>query len=109
MTDERFAAAFVAMAPDADPAKHRSVIETPLYRSISVLVRDESQAQEVCADLIRKEGVRSFILRPGFTNAGIGRSSEALGPDVSINVARGDGPSNAIARKELERAGFLKK
>jgi len=107
MSEEKFAAAFVAMTPDADPAKHRSAIETPLYRSISVLVRDESQALKVCADLIRKEGVSSFILCPGFTNAGIGRLAEALGPGISINVARGDGPSNAVARQAMERAGFF--
>ncbi len=108
MTDDRFVAAFVAMTPDADPAKHRSVIETPLYRLISVLVRDEKQAEEVCGDLVRTEGVSSFILCPGFTNKGIGRLSEALGPGISINVSRGDGPSNAVARQAMEKAGFLK-
>ena len=109
MTDERFVTAFVAMSPDADPAKHRSVIETPLYRLISVLVKDESEAVKVCGDLIKKEGVSSFILCPGFTNKGIGKLSEVLGPGISINVARGDGPSNSVTRKEMERAGFFKK
>lgn len=109
MTDDRFVAAFMAMTPDADPAKHRSVIETPLYRLISVLVRNEDEAAKVCADLVRKEGVSSFILCPGFTNNAIGRLSEALGPGISINVARGDGPSNAIARQAMERAGFFNK
>ncbi len=108
MTDERFVAAFVAMTPDADPAKHRSVIETPLYRLISVLVRHEKEAEKVCLDLVRTEGVSSFILCPGLTNAGIGRLSEALGPGISINVARGDGPSNAVARQAMEKAGFFK-
>ena len=109
MTDDRFVAAFVAMTPDADPAKHRSVIETPLYRLISVLVKDESEAVKVSEDLIKKEGVSSFILCPGFTNKGIGKLSEVLGPGISINVARGDGPSNSVTRKEMERAGFFKK
>lgn len=109
MTDVRFVAAFMAMTPDADPEKHRSVIVTPLYRLISVLVRDEDEAVKVSRQLVEKERVSSFILCPGFSNGGIGRLSEALGPGISINVARGDGPSNAVARQAMERAGFFKK
>jgi len=108
MSDDRFVAAFVAMTPDAGP-EHRSVIETPMYRLISVLVRDEHQAERVCVDLVDREGVSSFILCPGFTNKGIGTLSETLGPTISINVARGDGPSNVIARQAMERAGFFGK
>jgi len=107
MTEDKFIAAFVAMTPDARP-EHRSVIDTPMYRLISVLVRDEMQAEKVCAELVRQEGVRSFILCPGFTNQGVGRLSWSLGPDISVNVSRGDGPSNAVARKAMERAGFFK-
>jgi len=108
MSDERFVAAFVAMTPDAVPEKHLSVIETPLYRLISVLVRDEDEALKVSADLVNKEGVSSFIFCPGFTNRALGRLSETLGPKISINVARGDGPSNAVARQAMEKAGFFK-
>jgi hypothetical protein len=106
MTD-KFIAAFMAMTPEARP-EHRSVIDTPMYRLISVLVKDERQAEEVCAELVRKEGVSSFILCPGFTNQGVGKLSAILGPDISVNVSRGDGPSNAVARKAMERAGFFK-
>ena len=108
MTVEKFIAAFLAMNPEADPSKHRSVIEAPMYRLISVLVRDETQAEQVCAELVRKEGVSSFILCPGFSNQGVGRLSQTLGPSVSVNVSRGDGASNAVARKEMERAGFFR-
>jgi len=107
MSDPKFIDTFVAMTPEARP-EHRSVIDTPMYRLISVLVRDEEQAQEVCAELVRREGVSSFILCPGFTNQGVGKLSASLGPDISVNVSRGDGPSNAVARKAMERAGFFK-
>jgi len=107
MAEDKFIAAFVAMNPKADPSKHRSVIEAPMYRLISVLVKDEVQAEEVCAELVRREGVSSFILCPGFTNRGVGRLSASLGPDVSVNVSRGDGPSNAVARRAMERAGLF--
>lgn len=108
MTDDKFIAAFVAMNPEADPSMHRGVVDAPMYRLISVLVRDEGQAQRVCADLAHDEGVTSFILCPGFSNRTVGRLSELLGPGISVNVARGDGPSNAVARKEMEKAGFFK-
>ena len=107
MSDPKFIAAFVAMTPEARP-EHRSVIDTPMYRLISVLVTDERQAEEVCAELVHEEGVRSFILCPGFTNQGVGRLSASLGPSISVNVSRGDGPSNAVAHQEMERAGFFK-
>ena len=42
-----FVAAFVAHAPDADPEKHRCVIETPKYKLYVVVVRDQEQAKEV--------------------------------------------------------------
>ncbi|HOO04563.1 MAG TPA: DUF6506 family protein [Methanomassiliicoccales archaeon] len=108
MSENKFITAFVAMSPDADPGKHRCVIETSVQRLYSVLVRDERQAEEVCAELVRKEGVCSIILCPGFTNQAVGRLSEALGRDVAVNVARGDGPSGAVAHRAMERAGFLR-
>lgn len=104
-TTERFIAAFV-MNTLADPSKHRSAIDAPMYRLISVLVRGEEDAEQVCAELVRKEGVSSFILCPGFSNQGVGRLSASLGPGISVNVSRGDGTSNAVARKEMEKAGF---
>lgn len=106
---EKFIAAFMAMTPDADHEKHRSVIETPLYRLISVLVQNEKEAEKVCKDLVEKEEVSSFIFCPGFTNQGVGKISASLGPDISVNVSRGDGPSNAAARKAMEKAGFFKR
>lgn len=105
-TTERFIAAFVAINPLADPSKHRSAIDAPMYRLISVLVRGEEDGEQVCAELVRKEGVSSFILCPGFSNQGVGRLSASLGPGISVNVSRGDGTSNAVARKEMEKAGF---
>lgn len=107
MTDDKFIAAFLAMTPEVRP-EHRSVIDTPMYRLMSVLVRDEKEAEKVCAELVRKEGVSSIILCPGFTNQGVGRLSASLGPEISVNVSRGDGPSNAVARKAMEKAGFFK-
>ena len=97
------------MVPDADPRKHRCVVETSMYRMISILVKDEEQAVDLCREMVAKEGVQSFLLCPGFTNRGVGRITDAVGNDVSVCVARGDGPSGAIAHRAMERAGFFQK
>jgi Family of unknown function (DUF6506) len=107
MTEDRFRAAFVAMTPDADPAKHRNVIRTALYELTTILVQNEEEAVRVCRELARKEGVQSLILCPGFTNKGVARIADAVGEGISVNVARGDGPSNAIAQKRMSQAGFF--
>lgn len=108
MSENKFRTAFVAMAPNADPARHRSVVETPIYSLTTILVRNEDEAVDICRELVRKDGVRSFILCPGFTNRGVARVADAAGEGISINVARGDGPSNAVAHKIMSDVGFFK-
>ena len=106
MSSRRFRAAMVAMVPDADPVKHRSVVETSIYSMTTVLVRDEDEAVRVCRDMV-KDGIQSFLLCPGFTNMGVAKVSEAVGDGISVNVARGDHPGNAAARKAMSEAGFF--
>ena len=107
MDEKRFRAALVAMTPDADPSKHRTVIKTPLYELTSILVKNEDETIRICKELVQKDGVQSFLLCPGFTNKGVARVSEAVGDSISINVARGDGPSNAIAHRIMSEVGFF--
>jgi hypothetical protein len=107
MTEARFKAAFVAMTPDADPDRHRCIVRTPMYELTSILVKNEEEAIWMCKELVEEDGVQSFILCPGFTNKGVAIISEAVGEGVSVNVARGDGPSNVIARRAMEEAGFF--
>jgi hypothetical protein len=107
MSGSRFKAAFMAMTPDADPRKHRSLLQTSLYELISILVKDEDEAVKVCGELVMKDGVQSFLLCPGFTNKGVARVADAVGEGVSVNVCRGDGPSYAIAHKIMGEVGFF--
>lgn len=51
--------------------------------------------------------MQSFILCPGFTNKGVAQIANAVGEGISVNVARGDGPSNAIAHEVMIRVGFF--
>jgi len=92
-----FKAAFIAHAPDADPEKHRAVVETPRYKLFVIVVRDQGQAIEECKRLVEEEGIHSVLLCPGFTHQDIAEIAEVVGKDVGVNVARGDSPSNRIA------------
>jgi hypothetical protein len=103
-----FKAAFIAHVPDADPDKHRCVLETKLYKLFSVLVKDQSQAVEVCRKLVKEEGINSIILCPGNTHKDVAQISEVVGPNVSISVARGDNPSSRVARAVMEQEGWVK-
>ncbi len=109
MSDNRFKTAFMAMTPDANPVLHRANVETSIYRLTTVLVRNEAEAVKVCRGLVKDDGVQSIILCPGFTNRGVALVTDAVGDGVSINVARGDGPSNAIAHERMKEAGFFGK
>jgi hypothetical protein len=103
-----FKAAFIAHVPDADPDKHRCVVETKLYKLFSVLVKDQNQAVEVCKRLVKDEGIHSILLCPGNTHKDVAQISEAVGPNVSVSVARGDNVSSRVAREVMEREGWFK-
>jgi hypothetical protein len=101
-----FTALFLAHAPDADPEKHRSVIDTGLYKLFTVVVRDQAQGIDVCRRMVAEEGIHSVVLCPGHANEDVGALAAALGPDVGVSVARGDGPSGRVAAKAIEEAGW---
>ena len=102
-----FTALFMATAPDADPAKDRSVIDTGVYRLFTVVVKDHDQALELCRTMVPAEGVDSVLLCPGHAHKDVGEIAEAVGPGVSVSVARGDARSMGIARKAMEEAGWF--
>lgn len=108
MAEKKFKAAFIAHVPDADSAKHRGVLETSLYELTSVLVRDDDDAVNVCRDLAQRGGVKSFLLCPGFTHKSIARIVDAVGKGISVDVARGDGPSNQVALSIMKEVGWFK-
>ncbi len=100
-----FNVVFLAHAPDAEPEKHRCMIETSKYKLFSVVVRDQVQAVEECKKLVKEEGIHSVLLYPGFTHRNVAEITEAVGGNVSVAVARGDGPSSRVSaeirRREL--------
>ena len=102
-----FKVVFIAHTPDAEPEKHQCVVETPKYKLLVRLVKNQEQAVEVCKKLVREEGVRSILLCPGFTHQNVAEISKAVGENVGVSVARGDGPSSKVALKVMKEEGWF--
>ena len=100
-----FTTLFLAHAPDADKEKHRAVIDTGIYKLFVVIIRDQTEAVEVCKDMVDKEGIESILLCPGFTHCDVAEIA-ATKKNVAVSVARGDGPSMSIAIQALKREGY---
>jgi hypothetical protein len=62
---------------------------------------------EVCKKLVKEEGIESILLCPGFTHRDIAEIAGAVGPNVGISAARGDGPSGRISMEAMKRAGWF--
>jgi hypothetical protein len=102
-----FKVGFLAHAPDAEPEKHRCVIETSKYKLFVVVVKDQDQAVEACKKLVKAEGIHSILLCPGFTHRDVAELTEAVGKNVAVAVARGDGPSNSVSAEVRKREGWF--
>ena len=100
-----FKVVFLTHAPDADPVKHRSVIDTGKYQLYSVVVQNQTQAVNECRKLVKEEGIHSIVLCPGFTHRNIAEIAETVRNKAGVFVARGDGPSSRftalVRRREL--------
>ena len=97
----------LAHAPDAEPEKHGCVVETSKYKLFVRLVKNQEQAVEVCKKLVREEGIHSILLCPGFTHQNVAEISKAVGKNVGVSVARGDGPSSKVTKEVMKREGWF--
>ncbi len=103
-----FKALFLAHAPDADYEKHKSIIDTGKYRLLTVVVKSQDEAIKVSKSIYEKEKIDAIILCPGFTHSDVAEIFQALKGKVSVNVARGDGPSNKISQAAIQKEFFNK-
>ena len=103
-----FKTVFIAHAPDADPEKHHSLIETGKYKLFTYVVKNQNEAIKVCKDLYKKEKIESVLLCPGFTHKDVAEIFEALESKVAVCVSRGDGPSIKINAPILQMEFFCK-
>ncbi len=101
--------AFVIMAPDGDPNRHRASVKTSKTEVTTVIIEENNfnQAVKVCQDLVQKEGVQVIFLCPGFTHQAVAQIAEAVGEKVAVHVARGDVPSSDLTGEILTEAGFF--
>ncbi|MGB9893334.1 MAG: DUF6506 family protein [Candidatus Saccharicenans sp.] len=102
----KFKTVVISKAPDADLEKHRAVIETEKMKLLVQLVRAAEQADEVVKKLVQEEGFQSVLLCPGFSHAEVAKVQEAAGPNVSVSVARGDGPGNKVIADVFRQVGW---
>jgi hypothetical protein len=104
-----FKAAFIVMAPDGDPEKHRATIKTSKLEFTTVLIKllDFDQAVEVAKEMVQKQGVQSIYLCGGFTHQAVGRVAAAVGDRTAVQSARGDPPSTMMVEEILTKEGWF--
>lgn len=104
-----FKSAFIIMAPDGDPKKHRATIKTEKTELTAVFIEMDNfdQAVEVAKDLVQNQGVQSLFLCPGFTHQAIARVVDAVGDQVAVQVSRGDVPSTMMVGEILGKEGWF--
>jgi len=82
-------AAFLFIAPQADPVKHRAVVNTPMVELTTVGVKDYIEAKKVAVDLVR-EGIVAIELCGGFGINGAALVNQAVGDKAAVGVVRFD-------------------
>ena len=103
-----FKALFLAHAPDVDYEKHNSFIDTGKYKLFTIVVKNQDEAIKVSKSIYEKEKIDAIMLCPGFTHNDVSKIFQALDGKVSVNVSRGDGPSNKISQPVIQREFFNK-
>ncbi|AMK12524.1 MAG: DUF6506 family protein [Pseudodesulfovibrio sp.] len=81
-------AAFIFIAPGADPVAHRNWVKTGAVDLLAVAVKDYDQAESLARELVEKEGIAAIELCGGFGNAGTARVAAAV--NVPVGVVRFD-------------------
>lgn len=102
----KFKTIFLSKAPEADPEKHRAVVETDKMKLWVQVVRNTEEAAGIVRQLTEKEGLHSVLLCPGFSHSEVARIQDAAGPSVSVSVARGDGPGNRVIGEVFRQVGW---
>ena len=82
-------AAFLFVAPGADPGQHRSVIHTPNVELITVGVDDYATALQVVTELTA-QGVTAIELCGGFGIDGVAAVNKAAAGKAVVGVVRFD-------------------
>ena len=82
-------AAFLFVAPEADPVKHRSVLHTPVIELTTVGVKNYTEATKVATELVQS-GVGAIELCGGFGTEGVALVKHAVAGKAVVGVVRFD-------------------
>lgn len=85
---EPLKAAFIFIAPEADPAKDRQWVKTPLVHLLAIGVKNYDQAAALAKELVREEGIAAIELCGGFGNLGTAKIAASV--KVPVGVVRFD-------------------
>jgi hypothetical protein len=82
-------AAFIFVAPQADPETHRQWIKTPKVHLVVVGVKNYADAVSTAKELLA-EGIVAIELCAGFGNKGVSMIQEAVEGKIPVGVVRFD-------------------
>lgn len=82
-------AAFIFVAPQADPTRHQAQVITPEVEVTSYAVSDYAQA-EVLVKQLEAQGITAIELCAGFGAEGLARIKRALGGRLPVGAVRFD-------------------
>ncbi len=83
-------AAFIFVAPDADPATHRQWVKTPKVHLLAIGVKDYAGAVDAAQKIVAQDGVMAIELCGGFGARGTAMVAEAVGAEIPVGVVRFD-------------------
>mgnify|MGYP000539581548 CR=1 FL=1 len=81
-------AAFIFVAPNANPKEHRSWVRTEAVELLAVAVSDYAQAESLARELVENENISAIELCGGF--GAVGTAQIAAAVDVPVGVVRFD-------------------
>jgi hypothetical protein len=82
-------AAFIFVAPEADPQKHCAVIESPVIELSVLGVKNYQEAEEAAQKLVA-DGVTAIELCAGFGSEGTARIARAVKGKAVVGAVRFD-------------------
>ncbi len=96
---------YLGVCPDADPTKHRAVIDTPKYQLIVNLVATKDEGVEIARKLAREGELLAVGLCSGFGFEGASKVREAVG-QVPVSLEFFQVPDAVNLSKKLEKLGM---
>ena len=86
---ETLKAAFIFLAPETDPAQHRSWVKTPAVEVLAVAAKNYEDAAKLAAELA-EEGIQAIELCGGFGNIGTAKIVDAVQGKIPVGAVRFD-------------------